>query len=141
MNSIIKIFICCLAVLVISDCSAGNKITSDSSSINNKWVADSINGIKTDSVVYRDNFPVLEFNSEKGTVLGSTGCNNLYGSLNISGLTLKIYDITTTKMFCSEIDEITFLSILKNADNYEIRDGKLYLYSGKELKMVLRKEK
>ena len=141
MNPKIKMFLCCLAVLVISDCSAGNKNTSDTSSINDKWTADSINGIKTDSAVYRDNFPFLEFNSEKGTVLGSTGCNSLYGSLIISGLTLKIYDITATKMFCSEIDEITFLSILKNADNYEIRDGKLYFYSGKDLKMVLRKEK
>lgn len=139
MNSKIIMLICSIAVLIISGCSAGNKNSTDTGSINNKWTAESINGIKTDSAVYKDGFPVLEFNSEKGTVTGSTGCNSLNGSLNVTGSTLKISDIITTKMFCVDIDEVTFLSILKKADNFEIRDGKLYLYSGKDLKMVLKK--
>jgi heat shock protein HslJ len=141
MKIYIKAFLFCITILILSGCSAGNKISSDTSSINNKWVADSINGIKTDSTIYRDAFPFLKFNSETGTVTGSTGCNTLNGSLNVTGSTIKISDIITTKMFCIDIDEITFLDILKKTDNYEIRDGKLYLYSGKDLKMVLKKEK
>jgi hypothetical protein len=43
-------------------------------------------------------------------------------------------------MFCEDIDEITFLNILTNADNYKIRNEKLYLYIGKEIKMVLKKQ-
>lgn len=142
MKNFSKTFLYCIALLIIvSGCSAGNKHTTDTSSINNKWTADSINGIKTDSSVYRDNFPVLEFNSEKGTVTGSTGCNSLNGSFVVTGSAIKISDIITTKMFCVDIDEVTFLDILKKTDNYEIREGKLYLYAGKDIKMVLKKEK
>jgi heat shock protein HslJ len=127
-------------VLSVTSCLAGNKISSDSSSINGTWTADSINGVKTDSTVYGKEFPFLVFNSETGSVTGSTGCNSLNGVLSVTGLTLKISEVITTKMFCVDIDELTFLDVLKKTDNYEIRDGKLYLYAGKDIKMILAKK-
>lgn len=137
MNDKILIFLFFISAFLISDCSAGHKTASDTNSINNKWTAESINGIKTDPTVYSDKLPFLTFDSEAGTVTGSTGCNILNGKFKIDGSGIKISEIITTKMFCAEIDEITFLDILKKADNYEIKDGKLNLYSGKDLKMVL----
>lgn len=141
MKICINIFLFCLAILVVSGCGAGNKSTSDETALYSTWIADSINGIKTDAAVYKSEFPSLVFNNQTDDISGTTGCNSINGKYTISGSSIKISNIVSTKMFCDDIDEITFLHILNNATNYKIQNGKLYLYTGKEVKMVLRKGK
>ncbi|RPI14632.1 MAG: META domain-containing protein [Ignavibacteriae bacterium] len=129
-----------IAISILAGCTAGDKSTSNETALFNTWIADSINGIKTDANIYKDKFPTLIF-KEANDVSGTTGCNTINGKYTVSGSTIKISDMISTKMFCDDIDETTFLSILKNADSYKIQNEKLYLYSGKDIKMVLKKEK
>ncbi len=64
------------------------------------WQIVSVNGV---NVVKKDagkELPYLEFNIEKNTVTGTTGCNRLNGMATISNNSINFGPIATTMMMC-----------------------------------------
>jgi hypothetical protein len=64
-------------------------------------------------------------NGLTGRVTGSSGCNDYFGSYEISGDTIKITDIGATKKYCSVPDglmtqEDQFFDELKSASGYHV---------------------
>ena len=78
------------------------------------------------------------FDSAEGVVNGSAGCNIYSGDYHISKNNLSIPLITSTEMYCLEPEgameqEQQYLTALREAESFEIKDGKLYITSGAEI--------
>ena len=68
-------------------------------------------------------------------VSGSTGCNRLNGSYELTGVNvIKFFPLATTKMACPGINnEAPFIKFLVEANNWSIIDDQLMLNNGKQL--------
>jgi heat shock protein HslJ len=106
-----------------------------------KWFLESIGNRKT-LVAIKGVF--VNFDAEKGSAGGDTGCNVFGGDYTSSKNSISITNIISTMRACEEDGKMTlereFLDGLKNANRYEISDGRLRLYSNKELLLTLRGE-
>ena len=84
--------------------------------------------------VLEDTEITATFDSEKGQVKGSAGCNSYFGGYESKGNELSLAGpIGSTMMSCGEqIDqqEIEYLQILQNAESYEMDGNQLQLTSG-----------
>ncbi|MCX6205543.1 MAG: META domain-containing protein [Bacteroidetes bacterium] len=90
-----------IALLFLGSCShktiAVEAVKNDLSGI---WQIISVNGIE---VVKKDagkEMPYLEFNAEKSTVTGTTGCNRLNGKATINNNSINFGPLATTMMMC-----------------------------------------
>lgn len=94
------------------------------------WVLDSINNTKIVAGDFMKGRPLLEFNLTEKKLFGYTGCNNINGTIEVTGKKIHFERLTTTRMTCSNMD--FELAYLKNLDNkivpYQIKAGKLYLH-------------
>ncbi len=106
-----------------------------------KWVLESIKNRKT-LVAIKGVF--VNFNLKKGSAGGNSGCNVFGGDLTAQGSKIKITDVISTMRACTEggkMDtEREFFDGLRDADRYEIKDGRLFLYEGRKLLLTFRGE-
>jgi hypothetical protein len=72
----------------------------------------------------------VKFGSD-GRISGNGGCNAFFGPYTVSGNTIKIGQLLSTRKGCPGLmqTEVKFLSLLESADTYEIKDNKLILFS------------
>jgi len=106
-----------------------------------KWVLEAIAG-KSAGAVGENAF--VSFDNKKGSAGGNTSCNAYGGEYTAKGSTISITHIISTMRACIEDDSMNIESLLltglNDADRFEIKDGKLYLYKGKELLLTFRGE-
>ena len=96
-----------------------------------KWMLSGING---NAVNLTKNAPFLNFDANKGTAGGHSGCNSFGGDYEVTGSSIKFGDMIQTMMACGfegrmEVER-GFLEGLRNADRYEIRGDRLIFYQG-----------
>jgi heat shock protein HslJ len=82
--------------------------------------------------------PFINFDREKGSAGGNTGCNVFGGSYKVdNSQKLTITDVISTMRACIEDDrmdiERKFLDGLRKADRYDIEDNTLSLFAGNTL--------
>jgi len=81
--------------------------------------------------------PFIVFDPVKKSAGGDTGCNVFGGSYETDGAGISFTETISTMRACIEDErmqvERKFLDGLRNANRYEIRADKLYLYRGKGL--------
>jgi len=68
---------------------------------------------------------------ENGKVAGKGSCNRFFGTVAISGQTIKFSAMGATKMACPEAimkQEEKYLAALQAADRFESKDGNLLIY-------------
>jgi heat shock protein HslJ len=68
---------------------------------------------------------------ESGKVAGKGSCNRFFGTVAISGHTIKFSAMGSTKMACPEAmmkQEDKYLAALQAAERYESKDGNLLIY-------------
>lgn len=106
-----------------------------------KWVLESI---KNRSLPEIETSPFINFDRQKKSAGGNTGCNVFGGSYTINGETIRIFDIISTMRACIEDErmevEREFKNALENANRYEISGRKLHLYRNKTLLLTFRAE-
>ena len=136
MKNIIFLFIVFISILIAS-CSSGNG--SADPLLHDIWVVQSINGAEYLRAEGQDLHPTLEIYLSEKRFLGNTGCNNMNGSMNVEGDKISFSDITTTKMFCVDVDETSFLTALSKADKYKIEKMRLYLFDDDKEVLVFKK--
>ena len=78
------------------------------------------------------------FNGAEGQATGSAGCNSYFASYEASGNKLSFSDIAQTEMYCAAPEgvmeqEREYLTLLSNAESYEIKEGKLQVISGSQV--------
>lgn len=106
-----------------------------------KWVLESFKNRKT-LVAITGAF--INFDSRKGSAGGNSGCNVFGGEFAAKGSKIKITDLISTMRACIEDGKMDvereFLKGLREADRYEIKGGRLFLYDRKQLLLTLRGE-
>ena len=83
----------------------------------------------------------LELNRDQTRFTGNTGCNRMFGSVDVQGRRLDFSNIGTTRMACIEPRarrvETAFVKALENADRFRERGNSLELYDRTRLMMRL----
>lgn len=107
-------------------------VTMDLSS--RKWILKRISGTSVD---LGGNSPFLNFDPAKGTSGGNTGCNVFGGNYEALGSKIKFSQMISTMRACEFENRMTierqFLDGLQKTDRFEVKEGRLLLYAGKEL--------
>jgi heat shock protein HslJ len=106
-----------------------------------KWVLESINNRKTVAPL-KDAF--ISFDARKGSAGGDSSCNVFGGEYTVTGSKIAIREIVSTMRACIEDERMTiereFLYGLRTTNRFEIKDGRLFLYRGRNLLLTLRGE-
>lgn len=95
---------------------------------NTKW---SLKKIHSDSTITEvDGKAFIKFNEEKKSAGGNGSCNSFGSSFSISGNTLTILNLFSTKMYCEGVQqtEDTFFKRLAEVNRYDIKGKHLSLY-------------
>ena len=98
-----------------------------------KWT---VTAIGNAPVKLKGEQPFIQFDKDKGSYGGSTGCNRIFGKYALDGDKLKFGDVGMTMIACSEETgdvEARMSAALGKVDRYAIKDGILSLYAGTEL--------
>ncbi len=107
-----------------------------------KWMLEMI-GSSRSPVGVKDAF--VAFDEQKRSAGGNSGCNVYGGSYTERNGSISITELISTMRACEEGNmmeiERSLLNGLRNANRYEIRDGRLYLYRGTNLLLTFRGER
>lgn len=108
---------------------------------NKKWVLDAIGQDPANDLGKR---AFIVFDPAKGSAGGDTSCNAFGGNYSVNGQTIKFEHTMSTMRACIEDDRMTiersFLVGLEEANRFEIKAGKLYLYKADKLLLTFRGE-
>ena len=112
-----------------------------STNLQDIWVLDSINKKAPDSNYFAHGTPYFDFNLEKSTISGHTGCNGLNGKLKVNGDKLTFDSLVVAKGICSDKGfEKKLLSGFRSGNTtYQILNDKLYLNVGAGSEFIFRK--
>lgn len=102
-----------------------------------RWMLRSLNG---ETIELTKNAPFLNFDGNKGSAGGNSGCNVFGGSYEALGSSIKFGDMMQTMMACEferrmEVER-RFLNGLRNADRFGITGNRLTLFRGSRELMV-----
>ena len=105
------------------------------------WVLDSINNKVPDSNFFSYGTPYFDFNLDKKTISGHTGCNGINGKLKVQGEKLIFDSLVVTNQACKNKDfDKKFVSGLKSGrTTYKIVNGNLHLNVGSGTTLIFRK--
>lgn len=129
-------------------------VEADIDKLNSDWILHTTQGNsgfenKTWKLLYRDlegrTIQTLDdteitaiFDVDKGQVHGSAGCNSYSGRYEINGNKISFLELAWTEMACMNPpgvmdQEEQYLSALLSAENFEIANGRLKIYSGEQI--------
>jgi heat shock protein HslJ len=103
---------------------------------NHEWHLIDINGVAAipDQV---DRRPTIRFSADTAQVDGNGGCNSYGGEATISGPSLHVSRVISTKRACVDASlnqqESRFLSALSTVDRYAVSRDTLRLYRGPDV--------
>ncbi|MEO6914992.1 MAG: META domain-containing protein [Chitinophagaceae bacterium] len=125
-----------VSIIVATGCQ-NTKVVSTGGSIGSemlyksKWYLSEVQGKNVNAD--NGNYAYLLFSpGQPNKVTGSTGCNRLNGSYDLSGVNfIKFSPLASTRMACPGNTEATFLDALGQANSWNIVDNQLLLSNGK----------
>jgi heat shock protein HslJ len=143
-----------LAFIALASCAGNRKNTGNASSKEDqvsKQQATSLDGHKwLLSKLHKDGTVMgvvnkkafIRFDQVKGSAGGNGSCNSFGSTLSVTGNTISITQVFSTKMYCEGVQgtENSFLDLLAKANRYEIKGNNLSLYRDKEILLELVKE-
>lgn len=107
-----------------------------------KWMLESIGNRKTFAAI---NGAFVAFDEKRRSAGGDSGCNSYGGSYTARNQAINITDIISTMRACEEGNRMevqrSLFDGLRDANRYEIRDGRLFLYRGSKLLLTFRGER
>ena len=81
--------------------------------------------------------PYIEFDQEQYRISGDSGCNRFFGNVQITGASLKISQLGSTKRACLSEDanrlENEFLQTLGKTTRFSVETNELHLFAGESL--------
>ena len=99
-----------------------------STNLQDIWVLDSINNTAPDSNYFSHGTPYFDFNLDKKTFSGHTGCNGVNGKLNEKNGKLIFDSLQFSKEVCKDKGfEKKLLKAFKSGIVYNILNDKLYM--------------
>lgn len=117
--------------------------TGDASHLDDrKWVLEQIEGRQTFVALP---YAFVNFDARKMSAGGDTSCNSFGGDYSVTGDRIAIRNIIHTMRACVEDNKMSverdMLDGLQQANRFDIRDSRLFLYRGNELLLTFRGEK
>ena len=105
------------------------------------WVLDSINNKAPDSNFFSYGTPYFDFNLDKKTVSGHTGCNGINGKIKVQGERLIFDSLVVTNQACKnkDFDKKLVNGFKSGRTTYKIVNGNLHLNVGAGTILILRK--
>ncbi len=106
---------------------------------NTAWQLSQLNGKAVQVDAAQSNRPHISFSSDL-RISGATGCNRLMGQAKVSGHSISLAPLATTKMACMGDNlEAPFVAALNTAQQYQVKDNQLTLKdaSGKVLAVLI----
>jgi len=127
-----------IAPLIVPD---PTQTTPTTPTIHDIWVLDSINNKVPDSNFFSYGTPYFDFNLDKKTISGHTGCNGINGKLKVQGEKLIFDSLVVTNQLCKNKDfEKKLVNGFKSGrTTYKILNGNLHLNVGSGTNLILRK--
>ena len=115
--------------------------TSSTQTIYDIWVLESINNKVPDSNFFSYGTPYFDFNLDKKTISGHTGCNGINGKLKVQGEKVIFDSLVVTNQPCKNKDfEKKLVNGFKSGrTTYKILDGNLHLNVGAGINLIFRK--
>lgn len=99
-----------------------------STSLQDIWVLDSINNIAPDSNYFSHGTPYFDFNLDKRSFSGHTGCNGINGKISEGSGKLVFDSLQFSKEVCKDKGfEKKLLKAFKSGLTYNILNDKLYM--------------
>ena len=121
--------------LLICGCNQTKKVVTDTppALLSGVFTVLTINGEKISPTA------ILQFNKADNKIWGNAGCNDFSGKYTQDASSLKIGQLTSTKMYCDGAmkNEYAIQRVLKNVGSFDISNGTLTLYSRIEKKPLL----
>lgn len=103
------------------------------------WVLETIQGKKAEQKDFRIDLPRLEVNSQLNFT-GTTGCNNISGTITAGDSTIKVIIQKMTRMACNNATlEADFVEALTNASTWNIAANRLTMLKDGNVQLVFRK--
>ncbi len=103
------------------------------------WVLESIQGKKAEQKDYRIDLPRLEVNSQLNFT-GTTGCNNISGTIIADDQTIQVIIQKMTRMACNNATmEAAFVDALTNVNTWNIAANQLTMLKDDSVQLVFRK--
>jgi heat shock protein HslJ len=100
-----------------------------------RWMLIAINEQSVSEEIFAEGIPYIEIKEKDRIFSGFTGCNLIQGQYNISGNTIAIGKIISSKRYCENIPEQSFLEALEQSEAYSINGTALYLIN-KETRLL-----
>lgn len=98
-----------------------------------QWKLSYLDGVN----VHSSSRAYMELDAGENRMTGHTGCNRMFGTVDIQGRRIDISAIGTTKMACNDPRvrriETALVKALENADRYRIRGNEAELYDRNRL--------
>ena len=106
--------------------------------LDKKWVLRHMKESDTTSFDIEDNGVWIQFNSVDNKLNGKAPCNSYFGGFNSDYIsTIQTMAVGSTRMYCENMKfEDLYFMLLQNAERFEIKNGKLFLYKGKRLLLI-----
>lgn len=102
--------------------------TASSTTIQDIWVLDSINNKTPDSGYFKYGTPYFDFNLDKKTLSGHTGCNGVKGKFKEESGKLIFDSLEVSKVACKDKGfEKKLLKAFNSGITYNILNDKLYM--------------
>ncbi len=127
-------FMLVISSMTISGCSSGSdnsksqEMNTSKTALNDtKWMIQTLNGSRV--LIPEGGKEVFITFSNDGKAIGSSGCNTFNGKAEVSGSSMKLGPMATTRMMCQDqMDtERDFLAALNNTASYSISGNTLSL--------------
>ena len=127
-----------IAPLIVPD---PGQTASPTQTIYDIWVLESINNKVPDSNFFSYGTPYFDFNLDKKTISGHTGCNGINGKLKVQGEKLIFDSLVVTSQPCKNKDfEKKLVNGFKSGrTTYKIINGNLHLNVGPGTNLIFRK--
>lgn len=103
------------------------------------WVLEELNGEKVSSSEFPREFPRMEIQAADQSFSGFTGCNQMFGKINVENGMFQFQNVGTTKMLCDGVSEITFLKTMELVTHYQLKNLKLILYTSTGKMLIFKK--
>ena len=112
-----------------------------SGTIQDIWVLDSINNIAPDSNYFAHGTPYFDFNLEKNTIGGHTGCNGLSGKIKVNGQKLIFDSLVVSKEVCGDkgFEKKLLSGFRSGKTTYKILNDRLHLNVGAGSNYIFRR--
>ena len=109
--------------------------------INGKWIMQTVNGTELNAKQFTKGLPVMEFNEDAETMLGTDGCNAISSTVKFMGSRMLFGNITTRGNLCNGIvKDLLAKQVSSSLVSYFFKGELLVLYLADDSNIIFKRK-